>query len=569
VTFELEGMATAEWTGEVELGQVTPIPVTMAASTQQETITVVGELPSVLASSQVSTTYDFEEVNNLPIGRTPSAIASIAPGLTTNTPNGGQVTISGAFAYDNVFLIDGVDANDNLFGTSNPVYIEDAIADIQVLTSGISAEYGRFSGGVVNVITKSGGNEFSGSIRADLTNDDWRDLTPVEIENNTELADDISEVYQGTLGGPILKDRIWFFLAGRDEESSSQTTFSGTGLTQNRSTTEDRAEYKLTGNIADKHTLTGQFTDREQTGVRASFGFSATPDTLRTRTDPNELQVGRWNGILTDTMFGELQFSEKQFGFRNSHGLGADNTPGTQNFIENSPYFDFFGNFGRHYNAPYFDGSDPEDRNNEQVAGSLSFFLDTNAGSHDLKVGIEDFSSFRTGGNSQSPTDWVMSAPVVLDANGDVVLDANNKATPDWQPGSSGAWQFLPDREAEIELNTQSVYVNDSWQLNDNWSFNVGFRYEDVKGESNGGIVTADTDRFVPRLGASYDLRGDGKYRFDLTFAQYAGKYSESQFASNTTVGNPPGLLFIYVGAPGTGYDFAPSFDFNNELGFN
>jgi len=162
-----------------------------------------------------------------------------------------------------------------------------------------------------------------------------------------------------------------------------------------------------------------------------------------------------------------------------------------------------------------------------------------------------------------------MSAPVVLDANGDVVLDANNKATPDWQPGSSGAWQFLPDREAEIELNTQSVYVNDSWQLNDNWSFNIGFRYEDVKGESNGGIVTADTDRFVPRLGASYDLRGDGKYRFDLTFAQYAGKYSESQFASNTTVGNPPGLLFIYVGAPGTGYDFAPSFDFNNELGFN
>ena len=113
-------------------------------------------------------------MNALPINRTPAAIAALAPGLTTNTPNGGQVTISGGFAYDNVFLIDGVDANDNLFGTSNPVFIEDAIADTQVLTSGISAEYGRFSGGVVNVITKSGGNEFSGSVRVNYTNDDWR-----------------------------------------------------------------------------------------------------------------------------------------------------------------------------------------------------------------------------------------------------------------------------------------------------------------------------------------------------------------------------------------------------------
>jgi outer membrane receptor for ferrienterochelin and colicin len=80
------------------------------------------------------------------------------------------VTISGGFAYDNIFLIDGVDANDNLFGTSAAVFIEAAIADTQVLTSGISAEYGRFSGGVINVVTKSGGNQFDGSLRADLTN---------------------------------------------------------------------------------------------------------------------------------------------------------------------------------------------------------------------------------------------------------------------------------------------------------------------------------------------------------------------------------------------------------------
>ena len=566
VTFELEGMATVQSSATVSLGQDTPVNVEMQVKAEEETIIVTGELASVLSSSEVSTTYDFETVNNLPIERNPDDIAALAPGLTQNTPNGGQVTISGGFAYDNVWLIDGVDANDNLFGTTNPVFIEDAIADLQVLTSGISAEYGRFTGGVINVITKSGGNEFSGTLRADLENEDWRDTTPLEDENGTELVDDISEAYSATLGGYILKDRLWFFAAARDEESSGQGQFFSTGLPSPNNITEDRLELKGTVNIADKHQVQLTYTDREQTGVRPSFGFSSTPSTVRTRQDPSDLQVGRYSGVLTSSLFAELQVSEKTFQFMNTHGLDADTTPGTQSFIDNSPFFDFFGSFGGHYHAPYFDGKDPENRDNEQTSASLSYFLDSaSAGSHDFKLGYEDFSSFRTGGNSQTPTDWVMSADVLTDANGDPILDSNNELTPVWEAGSTGAWNWRGNRSAEIELNTQSIYVNDRWQLNDNWSFNVGFRYEDVKGESQAGTVTVDTDAFVPRLGASYDVRGDGKYRFDLTYAQYAGKYSESQFASNTDVGNPPGLLYFYTGPSGQGYNFAPAYDFNNN----
>ena len=236
VTFELEGMATVQSAASVELGQGTPVNVTMGIEAQAETIVVSGELPSVLASSEVSTTYDFEAINNLPVGREPDDIASLSPGLTTNTPNAGQVTISGAFAYDNIFLIDGVDANDNLFGTSSQVYIEDAIADVQVLTSGISAEYGRFSGGVVNVITKSGGNEFSGTLRADLENDDWRNRTPLEKESGTVLEDNIAEIYSATLGGYAIKDKLWFFASGRDESVTESEALFQTPL----SVTEER-----------------------------------------------------------------------------------------------------------------------------------------------------------------------------------------------------------------------------------------------------------------------------------------------------------------------------------------
>ena len=78
-------------------------------------------------------------INALPNGRTPQLVAELAPGLTDDTPNTEQVTISGGFAFDNVFLVDGVDVNDNIFGSPNNLYIEDAVEETQILTSGISS----------------------------------------------------------------------------------------------------------------------------------------------------------------------------------------------------------------------------------------------------------------------------------------------------------------------------------------------------------------------------------------------------------------------------------------------
>lgn len=578
LSFTLEGMSEVESSVVVSLGQVTPGDVEMQPEAIEETIVVTGEESSVLASSEVSTTYNYEEIESLPIAKTPASVAAMAPGLTTNTPNGGQVTISGGFAYDNIFLIDGVDANDNLFGSSNPVYIEEAIADVQVLTSGISAEFGRFSGGVVNITTKSGGNQFSGSLRGDFTNEDWREKTPVEEEDGTELVDKTNEFLTATFGGYLLRDQLWFFAAGRDESTETQDTFSATGLPEPNSTDEERWEGKLTWNIADRHQLQGQFTDREQTGLRGSFSFSATPDTLRTRVDPSDLLVARYNGALSDSLFGELQYSEKTFTFMNSHG--------DEGLVESSPFFAFFGvppgtNAGNfdpatdpfetpsvHHNAPYFDGTDPEDRNNEQATGALSWFTDTaNAGSHDIKVGVEDFTSTRIGGNSQSPTSVVFDAGAVTDANGEYVI-TDGRLTPIFAPGVTYIEQWLATRGAEINIETLSTFVNDRWRLNDHWSFNVGVRYEQIESDATGGIVTVDTDRIVPRLGASYDVRGDGKYRLDATYAQYSGKYSESQFANNTTVGNPRGVFSIYAGPYGVGRDFAPGFDLSNYVPF-
>ena len=189
----------------VPLGGVGVIDASMALAAQTEVVNVTAQVSSVIASPTGQTNFTSRELNLIPVGRTPARIAEFAPGLTDNTPNVGQVTISGAFAYDNVFMIDGVDINDNLFGTANNVFIEDAIDETQVLTSGISAEYGRFSGGVINMVTKRGGNSFSGSIRLNMTNPAWNNESPLEESRGTKHADSAVEVlrrHDGWAGRP-------------------------------------------------------------------------------------------------------------------------------------------------------------------------------------------------------------------------------------------------------------------------------------------------------------------------------------------------------------------------------
>ncbi|MEM9294083.1 MAG: TonB-dependent receptor [Acidobacteriota bacterium] len=558
VVFELSGMTTVERTATLELGRTSRSDANLDISPVEDTIVVVGETPTALSTTTIGANYDSETIDNLATSRTLFGIAQLAPGLSTNTPNGGQVTIGGAFAYDNVFLVDGVDTNDNLFGSSNALFIEDAIEETQVLTSGISAEYGRFTGGVINAITKSGGNEFSGSLRVDLTNSSWRDETPLEDQQGIEREDDVNEVYQATLGGYILQDKLWFFLAGRDSATSSQHVFAVTSVPTTRSTDNERQELKLTGNLSNSHTLQGTYIENDATVVRPSFGFSVDPRVVKAETFPNELMVGRYNGVLTPNLFGELQYSEKTFQFASSGGTSTD--------IVDSPFLGFSPSF-THYNAPYFDATDPEDRDNQQLAGSLSYFIATEGlGSHDLKGGFEQFTSTNTGGNSQSPTDFVFEASFLVDNQNRPIYDDLGRLQPVFVPGSTILENWLAERGASIDIETASIYINDRWSLNDHWSFNLGVRHEEVSGSASNGLNPVDTSRTVPRLAASYDVHGDGRYKVDATYAQYAGKYSEAQFAQTTNVGNPDSIYSYYIGPAGVGLDFAPGLDPDNYV---
>ena len=558
VRFTLEGMQTVERVATVPLGGTARSDANLEVMAASETVVVEGEAPSALETTAVGANFNAHQVDSLPINRTPNAIVELAGGVTDNTPNVGQVAINGGFAFDNVFMVNGVDITENLFGDFDNLFIEDAIAETQVLTSGVSAEYGRFSGGVINAITKSGGNQFSGSLRADLTRADWRDETPFEKDRGIEREGDLSKVYQATLGGPVLRDRLWFFLAGQTQDQDNALTLAITGIPFSTVVENDRWQAQLSGAITANHSVQVSYTDNttNQLNVRSSSRVIDEAG-LIDRNFPNVGWSVAYNGVLTNNLFGEVRYSEKEFGFRNAGGSST--------LITDSPFRSQGARPGvssnRNYNAPYFDATDPEDRNNEQTYAALSWFLTSESmGSHDLKLGAERFVGIGRGGNSQTATDYVFYTDYLLQG-GLPAVDANGRIIPVFTPNLSGIGNWQAARGAEFDITTDSLFVNDRWAIDANWSVSLGARYEKTNAETNGQLTTIDSDALVPRLGVSYDVQGNGKYKVDVTYAEYAGRYNQAQVASNTSVGNPSLLYGYYVGPAGQGVDFAPGFD--------
>ena len=282
IKFELTGFATVTRSTPLPLGLTVEESVTLRTGAVTETVQVVAEvkIPSPLATPVIGANFKHEEIEALPSLRTLDGIARLAPGVDEATPNVGQVKINGAFAFDNVFLLNGVDIQDNLFATPYNLFVEDAIEETQVLTSGISAEYGRFTGGVINAVTKSGSNHFSGSGRINFLNPDWTTRTPFEETKGTKHIDILSRTYEVTFGGPVVPDRLWFFTSGRYAKTSNQVTLQQTGAGLTSLDTNKRGEIKVTGTPVIGHTIQGGFFNdpRTRTNNSGLQSFVIVPD---------------------------------------------------------------------------------------------------------------------------------------------------------------------------------------------------------------------------------------------------------------------------------------------------
>lgn len=248
VVFELQGFQPAKQNVGVAMAETQPIKITLQLASVTESVTVTGTASTeLLKTGTVAETYKAESLERLPVGRTLVDVVTLAPGVVPNGPQQSDgsrnIVMSGALSYENLFLVNGVTVNENLRGQALLLYIEDAIQETKISTGGISAEYGRFQGGVVNMLTKSGGDRFSGSFRTSFTNDAWRALTPFPGD---QVVSSITPTYEATAGGPIQRRKVWFFGAWRYNDLQRNRTLDFTSVNYTRGENDQRGEGKAT-----------------------------------------------------------------------------------------------------------------------------------------------------------------------------------------------------------------------------------------------------------------------------------------------------------------------------------
>jgi len=555
VVVELSGLQTVKKNVEVRLAQVARADADLKPSKVSESITVTATAPSVLETPSVSTSLTREQVESLPIGRTIAQRIQLAPGVNNDGPNN-QTIIAGAPSYDNLYMVNGVVVNDTIRGQPENLFIEDAIQETTLLTSGISAEYGRFTGGVVNTITKSGGNEFSGTLRDTVTNPSWTKITdfhdPITTVGQPENAHTFNKQYEATLGGFVLRDRLWFFGAGRKLTSASSRVTSTTNIPFNNIQDNKRYEAKLTGQITAKHSIVGSYLHNNTDEKNNVFGNIVDLASLSDRQLPNWLESAHYSGVITNSLLVEGQWSRRYFAFVGGGGpKGELNPDGTApasdaTFIAGTLMRDIAT--GNRAWSPTFCSCDPKTRNNKDWSGKLNYFMATpSMGSHNIVAGYDAFHEIRHENNFQSGNDFRIF--------GDFITVGQNiffHTDPSTGGGKNTRgfilWTPISQLSSTSDAETKSIFANDKWDLNNHLSFNIGFRYDKNNAIDQSHNKVSDDSNVSPRLGMTYDLKGDGRNRFMFNYAKYVSHIDNGVNDSIAAGGQPASIYFNYRG---------------------
>jgi len=532
VTFELTGFATLKREERVSLNQNVPVNVTMSVTTVSETVTVVGQATGDFGQGSVlASNYKKELIDKLPLNRSLLSAVTLAPGTADSGPQG-AVTISGGASFENLFLVNGVVIQDNIRSTPFNLFIEDALQETTVTAAAVSAEFGRFGGGVVNAITKSGGNELSGSFRTSFDNDDWTGLTP--FPNDTRL-DDVIPTYEATLGGPFVKDRLWFFGAARlRDEKLGRTTNAATAIPYTFGRDEKRYEGKLTWSLNPNHTFKGAYSHISSVESNSSFGSILDEASLYDRELPQDLLSLNYTGIINPRFFVEAQYSKRAFTFVGSGSRFTDLVQGTL-LLDQSR-----GN--ARYNSPTFCGvCDDEKRDNQNVVAKASYFLSTtSSGSHNLVFGFDVFDDKRFSNNHQSGSDYRIFTTSAIVQGTQVFPVLDDRTVIRWTP-------IFVSSEGN-RFRTISGFVNDAWTLNKNLTFNVGLRWDKNDGKDSQGNVVVKDSAISPRLAVTVDPKGDGEWTVNASYAQYVAAIANGVGDNGSAGGLPATIDFAYLG---------------------
>src|SRR5215470_7186399 len=561
VSFEKTGFARQEAQNAIVLvGKTTRVNASLTMGSVATTVEVSGAAEVIdTSSTTLSANVTAEELDLLPKGRTFEGAALFSPSVNTGFTDGGY-QINGASAAENAYYIDGVSVNSVIDGSARQTSTFDYLQEVQVKTTGLDAEYGGALGGVVSAVTKSGGNAFHGdghfyyfgnSISAAPAKRIAIDRSvatpgpyPVgyfqdgKFENNNFEAG-------GSLGGPIWKDKLWFYTAASPRwlRRTQEYQFADGPDTMHRKAHYMNWFNKLSWNPTDKirANFAWLYTPQYLTGTLFgydNFGPNSSVRTLATAAGSKNLGYYQSENSLT----GQVDFTITNTSILIVRG-GRYRLNYVDTGIEETKQYVWSGSSQGIAGVPpewqQADGSatpsaaqtshDLTTRTYIQADLSQLFKL---GGQHTMKFGFGTTKNVNNVLDSSAP-DGIITLFMGLDT-GDPNTTVScgqciNAGTP--QAEARGTYGYYTvDQRGTIGTagsNITHLYVQDSWKMLRRLTINAGVRFEketipsfrpDVQKYA---IQFGYGDKVAPRIGASYDLLGNGKVKLSGGWGRY------------------------------------------------
>ncbi len=515
VTATLQGFAPEAREGvAVRLDQGTTLDLGLRVTASDE-ITVTGEAPVIdTTSTSLGTSLDVRAIQTLPTARNYSSVVQITPGVSSdaNPENQGQTTITvyGSSGAENVFYIDGVNTTGVEYGFQGKELNFEFIEAVDVKTGGYQAEFGRATGGVINVVTKSGGNTFHGDLFGYLDNDSLQS-SPDPIVSTGGTVDGFTRKDYGLgIGGFLKKDKLWFF-AAYDQVSNTITSALPSGGPRAGELVDSDSDRKLgaaklTFRATESQSLIGSFFQdpREDTGAinDSSHSLNGDPATYTGRIELGGKDYAlRYQGILGSdwVVTGQLARHEEK------NSVGPASAAGdTVQFRDVQNDFFQTGGFGLIQDKKF---------ERDHAGATVARFL----GRHDLKLGLE----FEK-----------QKADVVRRQSGgqqvDVFSNPLNPNRPIYQhrywttPNATVANAPLSQLTAAPEHKNTTVFLQDGWSVRSNLTLNLGVRWDRQQIIDAEGTQQIDlADDYAPRLGFVWDPTSDNRSKVFGSYGRY------------------------------------------------
>lgn len=562
----------------------TGLTFTLGASgaTSVDEIVVVGVRRAVSEFDATTTglTVNVEELSrNIPLARDATSVALLAPGVVqSDSAFGNLPTIGGASAGENTYFINGLNITKFRDFTGSSTVPFEFYQTLETKTGGYSSEFGRGTGGVLNGTTKSGTNEWQFGLTTYWEPDALQEDSPDTYlaQNRFDESESTDVIFD--FGGPIIPDRLFIFglYNFRDRESVNIGTTTvdpdfGAGANGTRVTSDDPFYgAKVDFLVTDDHRLEFTYFSDEQEQQTENIFVNADGEQIGSFTPSTfkfggENWIARYTGVWTDWLttsiaYGVNEYNEQVFSPGDGGALITDELPGfprrgvwgvgqpslneDQRTVLRADVDIYANFFGEHHFRIGIDQEELESSQQLDYSGAGYDYCRPNgrgvAGFQPISSAL-DCTGDRTGGLWYRYQSLIgqSTAGALNNAAGTGLLDpirltgsAAGTPNPNYNPTLVGRADLIGapgrvrirayDNDGGWASTQNAYYIQDSWQVTDRLTLNLGIRNESFENENVAGVAFVDiADQWAPRLGATYDVFGDGSAKLFGFFGRY------------------------------------------------